>query len=57
MERTFPYKVISCSENRAIHEAKKAWLETQDIYFGDYDLDQIPNDYNGSKYWGGLNFN
>lgn len=52
----FEYKVISCSESRIVHESKKAWLETQGINFGEYDLQQIPNDYNGTKYWGGLNF-
>jgi len=52
----YPYKVISCSETRKLHEDKKRWLGTQGIMFGDYDLKNLPKSYKGITYWGGLNF-
>jgi len=54
MGKSRKYKVISCSETRAIHESKKAWLETQGLYFGDYDIKDAPKTH--KQYWGGLNF-
>jgi hypothetical protein len=55
--RKFPYKVVSCSESRLIHEAKKAWLKTQGIDFGDYGLESLPDGkYDEFKYWRSLNF-
>jgi len=56
LPKEYPYRVISCSENRSIHESKKAWLGTQGIHFGDYAIRDLPKDYTGTKYWGGLNF-
>jgi len=53
-EVRFPHKVISCSENRKIHESKKEWLKTQGINFGEYDLRNVPEKH--KEYWGGLNF-
>ena len=52
----YPHKVICCSSERETHEAKKAWLGTQGIHFGMYDLKNLPKDYAGKTYWGGLNF-
>jgi hypothetical protein len=53
----YPNKVISCSESRTEHESKKAWLKTQGINFGDYDLQKCNlASINSYKYWRGLNF-
>lgn len=48
----FKYKIISFSPNKASHEQKKEWLVTQGVFFGDYDLQNIP----GPGPWTGLNF-
>jgi len=53
----YPYKVISCSESREIHENKKRWLGTQGIMFGDYDLKEYDSpEIDVNTYWRGLNF-
>jgi hypothetical protein len=38
----YPYKVISSSLTREEHDSKKAWLGTQGLPFGSYDLQTAP---------------
>lgn len=54
--KRFPFKVMSCSPNRTVHEAKKSWLESQGIKFGQYSIENLPFGYDAVKYPSGLNY-
>jgi hypothetical protein len=59
MTNRYPYRVISCSSDRAVHEDKKLWLEGQGYGFRSYDIVTLPYEMAteiGPEYWRGLNF-